>query len=80
MERLRSFDAVVEQSPTGKTSVSTPSKNKVFEFESLIRGEDKILSNKESALENNFLFISFVSESIGTWDFVQVDTLEVSAL
>ena len=37
---------------------------KVCEFESLIPGEDKILSTKESALEINFLFISFLSESI----------------
>ena len=28
------------------------------------RGRDKILSTKESALENNFLFFSFLSESI----------------
>ena len=48
-----------------KIPVSTPSKNKVCEFESLIRGRDKILSTNESALEKNFLFISFLSES--TW-------------
>ena len=47
-----------------KIPVSTPSKIKVCDFESLIRGQDKILSAKESSLENNFLFISFLSESI----------------
>ena len=46
------------------TPVSTPSKIIVCEFESLIRGQDKILSTKESALQNNFLFTSFLSESI----------------
>ena len=45
-----------------KTPVSAPSKSKVCEFESLIGGQDKVLSTKGSALENNFLFISFLSE------------------
>ena len=44
--------------------VSSPSKTKVCEFESLMRGQDRILSSKVSALENNFLFISFLSELI----------------
>ena len=47
-----------------QTPVSTPSKIKVCEFESLIRGQDKILSTKESALENNLFLLSFLSESI----------------
>ena len=47
-----------------KSPVSTPSRIKVCEIDSLIRGQDKILSTKESALENNFLFVSFLSESI----------------
>ena len=46
-----------------RQAISTPS-IKVCEFESLIRGQDKILSTIESALENNFLLISFLSESI----------------
>ena len=46
------------------TPVSTPSKIIVCEFESLMREQDKILSIRGSALENNFLFISFLSESI----------------
>ena len=45
--------------------VSTPYKINVRDFESLIRGQDKILSTKDSALENQILFISFLSES--TW-------------
>ena len=47
-----------------KIPICTPSKIKVCEFERLIREQDKILSTKESALENNFLFISFLTESI----------------
>ena len=47
-----------------KNPVSKPSKIKVCEIESLIRGQDKILSTKESVLENNSLFISFLGESI----------------
>ena len=45
--------------------VFTPSRTKVCVFESLIRGRDKILLTRESALENNFSFISFLNES--TW-------------
>ena len=58
-----------------KFPVSKPSKIKVCEFESFIRGQDKNLSTKESALEKEFLFISFLSESIwyvgfcGGWYF-----------
>ena len=62
LERLRFYDAVVERSP--KRKFQFLKKIKVCEFESLIRGQDKILSTKKSALENNFLFISFSSESI----------------
>ena len=47
-----------------KIPVSTPSKIKLCEFESLIRGQDKTLSTKVSAFENNFLFIPFLSQSI----------------
>ena len=47
-----------------KIPVSTPSKIEVWEFESLIRGQDKILYTKESALANYFLPSSFLSESI----------------
>ena len=43
-----------------KIPVSTPSKIKNCEFESLIRGKDKNLSTEESALQNNHLFISFL--------------------
>ena len=46
-----------------KTLVSTPSKIKVWEPEIWIRGQDKNLSTEESALENNFVFTSFLSES-----------------
>ena len=45
-----------------------------------MRGEDKILYTKESVLENNFLFFSFLSESIWYGLFGKVDTLEVPAL
>ena len=37
------------------TPVSTPSKNIVCEFESLMQEQDKILSIRGSALPNNFL-------------------------
>ena len=53
-----------------------PSNIKVSEFDSLLRRQHKILSTKEFALANSFLFISFSSESIFTWDFVQFDILE----
>ena len=62
------------------TPVSTPSKIIVCEFESLIRGHDKILSTKESALQNNFLFTSFLANQFGTWEVVQLYTLKVPAL
>ena len=55
MERLHFYDECVEQS----LSVCTPSNIKVCEFESLIRGQDKFLSNTECALANSFLFVLF---------------------
>ena len=39
-----------------------------------------MLSTKESALANSFLFISSLSESIWNVDFVQLDSLETPAL
>ena len=47
-----------------KRSVSTPWNIKVYEDESLIRQQYKILSTSESALAINFLFNSFFSEWI----------------
>ena len=47
-----------------KTPVSTPSKIKVCEFESLIRGQYKTFSAKESALETKPSFFFFLSESV----------------
>ena len=47
-----------------KTKVFTPSQNKVCDFENLKSGLEKVLSAKEFALANIFLFISFLCESI----------------
>ena len=44
-----------------------------------MREPDKILSNKESALENNFSFISFLSESIWYVEVCETLYLEVPA-
>ena len=65
-----------------KTPVSTPSNIKVCEIESLIRGQDKILSAKECALANKFLLclFPFKETEFGTWDFFQHDTLEAPTL
>ena len=46
------------------TPVSTPSKNIVCDFESLMREQDKILSIRESALPKSFLLRSLFRESI----------------
>ena len=61
-----------------KNPVSTPSKFKVCEFESLIRGQDNNLSTKVSALANIFLFISFLSESISYVGFCKSWYLGIS--
>ena len=63
-----------------KNVVLTSSGNKVCDCESLIRRQDKILSTKESALANGFLFISFLGESVWYVAFVIVGTMEVPAL
>ena len=54
------------------TPVSRISNIKVCEFESLIRGQDKILLTKESALAKSFLLKSLVSESIWYVGFCSV--------
>ena len=46
-----------------KTLVSTPPNIEVCDFESVMRGQDKVLSTKESALANSFCFSCF-SDSI----------------
>ena len=58
-----------------KTLVSTPSNFKVCELESLIRGQEKNLSIKESALLNRFLFFSFLSKSIFYVEFCSAQVL-----
>ena len=63
-----------------KTPVSTRSKIIVSEFESLMREQDKILSIRESALPNTFLLMSLLENQFGTWEVVQLYTLEVPAL
>ena len=63
------------------TPVSTPSKILVCEFESLMREQDKILSIRVSALPNSFLLMSLSLENqFGTWELVQLYTLEVPSL
>ena len=64
------------------TSVSTPSKIIIREFESLMREQDKILSTRESALPKSFLSAcqKCLENQCGTWEVVQLYSLEVPAL
>ena len=62
-----------------KIAVCTPSKNKLCEVERLIRGQDEILSTKDSAWAKNFCLSHSQVNQYGKWDFVKVDTLGVPA-
>ena len=62
------------------TPVSTPTKTIVCEFESLMREQDKTLSISVSALPNSFLLMSLLENQFGTWEVVQLYTMEVPAL
>ena len=64
-----------------KTPVSRPSIIKVCGFDGLVRGQDKNLSTKESALANSFLFfLPSQTIQIGTSVFVEPNSLEAAAL
>ena len=58
------YDGVFEQRLTIKTPASKPSNSKNCESENLIRGKDKFLSTKRSALANRILLVSFYNVSI----------------
>ena len=47
----------------GKLPASTPSNNIVCDFESLIRGQEKILSTKQSGLANSSMFVCLLRKS-----------------
>ena len=72
-----------------KTQVFTSMNIKVCEFESLIRGQDKLLLTKESALANSFLFISFFQRiklvcgivlSLILWKFLHCNCLSIQTI
>ena len=54
-----------------KTPAYAQSKTIVFEFKSLMFGQNKTSSTKESAVANKFLFISFLNESFWYAGFCQ---------
>ena len=63
-----------------KTPVATPSKNFVCEFDSLMREPDKILSIRCLLCQTLSCYCLSLENQFGTWDVVQVYTLEVTAL
>ena len=48
-------------------------------LESKIQGQDKFLSAKEVALTIKLYSCSYTASTFGTWDFVELDALEIAA-
>ena len=62
LERLRSYNAFAERSMTSESQFPHHPEIKVYDFESLKREQNKILSTRESTLANNF--VNFFAKQI----------------